>query len=489
MGLLPITCGTSQLVPAFLGISLGLLVVTDLYLGNILGAYFASARFIKVIPFGVFMLVCSLAITLYFLIKNINKAVETREVLFIILLIIGLQSVGLFPGRIDGSDLFLIFFIVFWLISVFATEKYNIVGSPLNLLNLVLLLFTILSAINAGPWFMIKMAPLLKAMLTSFLIIDIVRRKEWVIFFIKALVVITTFSAIIGIFQEILFLYNGTILAQYNTKYLNLMLQSTPFGTFLRVPAFTSMHLYLANYLVLCLLIGFNSLLYFRTIMNHKEKLLVSIAMVLMISALILTFSKTNMLALAVGVLLSLFLRWGSRLIQLLTALALPVLLAYLAGVWDIFFKYAISSKTLREIASRSQLMRDGIEGFLYKHPFIGVGPGRGAKYTGHVMAWPTHNAFILAADEVGIFGLLAFCSIFIYGFLRIIVTIPSIKDPKEKTILKILLVGLAAYVVNIQFQPDFLSYYNWIYIGLIESSVIVFKKSSRVQLTKSPPC
>lgn len=489
MRLLPISCGASQVIPFLVGISIGFLVATDFYLGNILASYFNSGGFIEVIPFGVFMLVFSLAITLCILVINMNKAVEKREILFIILLIIGLQSVGLFPGRIDGSDLFFVFFIAFWLISVFTTKRYGIIGSPLSFLNLVLLLFAILSAINGGLSVIIKTAPLLKAILTSFLIVDIVRRKEWVIFFIKTLVVVTTFSAIIGILQEILFLYNGTVLAQYDTKYFNLMLEHTPFGTFLRVPAFSSMHLYLANYLVLSLLIGFNYFLYFKTIMNRKEKFLLSIAMVLMISALILTFSKTNMLGLAVGVLLSLFLRWGSRSIQLLTALALPILLTYLAGVWDIFFKYAISSNALGEIGARSQLIRDGIEGFLYRHPFIGVGVGRGGIYTGNVMGWATHNAFILAADEVGIFGLLTFYSIFIYGFLRIIVTIPSIKNPKEKAILKILLAGLAAYVVNIQFQPDFLSYYTWIYIGFIESTVIVFTKPTRVQLTNSYSC
>ncbi len=47
------------------------------------------------------------------------------------------------------------------------------------------------------------------------------------------------------------------------------------------------------------------------------------------------------------------------------------------------------------------------------------------------------------------------------------------------------LFAGLAGYLVNIQFQPDFLSYYTWLYIGFVECTVIVLRKEARKPTSK----
>jgi len=413
---------------------------------------------------------------------NKSEYMERREIIFISFLIVSFQMIGIFPGRLDISDLFFVTIVPLWLILIFTRKNYQIVGSSLNYLNLALLSIGILSVINGGLASINTMLSLIKAMLFSFLIIDIVRRKECVVYFMKTLIVVTTFSAIVGILQEIIFLKTGVIFAAYDKRNIGLILEQTSMGTFLRVPAFTKMHLFLANYLVLSLLIVFNAFLYLWNSLKGKDKKWLTISMVITGIALILTFSKTNFIGLGVGILFSVLIKWPPYFIHISLLLLLFMVFAYLGGFVHIFYESIISEmQLLGDTGLRLELMRGGIEGFFNKYPFIGAGLGQGKKYTQDAIGWGAHNAFVLAADDVGIFGLLIFCSIFLYGALRLIFAIFIARDPEEKAILKTLLVGLIALLINIQFQPDFLSYYNWIYIGFVESAVIVIRKRSKM--------
>ena len=471
------------LVPILTGLSIGFLTISNFYIGNILTSHLDIKS--SIIPYLFSFFIISMLIMGCILAININGAIQKKEILFIVLLIFGFQYTGIIPGKINTSDVFFVIIIPIWLATLFTTIRYKVTWSLLNFLNLAMLACCVLSLINGRTTSMIKMLPLSKAILFSFLIIEMVRETKWIAFYLKTLVVITTISAIIGIFQEILFINSGIILAFYESSTMNLILEPTSLGTFLRVPAFTSMHLYLANYLVISLLIGFNAFLHFNTYLSRKEKVALSIALVLMGVALILTFSKTSILGLFVGIMISIFLKWPSRAIHFFMLLALLMVIAYVSGFWQAFYKDIISQMELMgDIGNRLKLMKGGIEGFLNKYPFIGAGLGQGKKYTQNAIGWPVHNAFVLAADEAGIVGLLIFCSIFLYGFYRLISTLPIIKEPKKNAILKILLAGLVALLVNIQFQPDFLSYYNWIYIGFVETTVIVFRKENLLERT-----
>lgn len=471
----------TYLIPAILGIGIGALIISNFYIVNFLSSFSDYGRFLRVVPLEISFIFFLAVIASGVMVANIHRIdfiIRNREKVFSLLLLIGLHTSGLLPGKLDSSDILFGLFVILWLIYAFTSKGYKIVSSPFHYLNFALFFFAVLSAVNGGIFTAINMMPLVKAIVTAFLIIDLLRRKELIIFFIKALLVVTTGSAIIAIMQEIVFLSTGTILAWYDTKFLVLLLESTDFGTFLRVPAFTSLHLFLANYLVISLLVGFNSLLYFRRTLGRGEKVFLIASMVCMTIALVLTFSKTNMLGLSIGILISVYMRWPTRLIHLLTLMLFILATTYIAGWWDLFYEYLLSNMELQgDIGQRIDLMRKGIEGFIDKHPFIGAGVGRGKDYTFNIWGWGVHNAFIGAADDVGIMGFLLFSSLFLYVLLRLIKGILLIKDSTERAVLKILLAGLIAYFVNIQFQPDFLSYYNWIYLGFVESAVIVFLK------------
>ena len=474
------------ILPAMIGLFIGFLIVSENYIIKILASFTPDVHSLRLFPFEVPLIICLLGTVIFVFVLNINRInmllIEKREKVFIILLIAGLHLVGIIPGKIDTSDLVFGALIVWWLVTVFVNKGYKISGAPLHFLNIAMLITAILSMTHGGVGVIFSMLPLIKAIVSSFFITDIVRRKEWTVYFIKTLLVITALSALIGIFQEMVFLARGTILFTVDPKFLGLILEPTPFGTFLRVPAYTGMHLYLANYLVISLLIGLNAFLYLKDDLTRKEKLFLKVAMMLMSVALILTFSKTNMAGLAAGVALSVLIKWPQRLIHFVMVLLLVVVGTYYTpGLWDKVHNQVVSNLELKgDIGLRVNLMKRGIEGVYYKYPFLGAGVGRGKDYTQDVL-WGTHNAFILAADDVGIIGFLVFLSLFVYAFMRMISTIPMTKKPDEKAILIALLSGFIAYVINIQFQPDFLSYYNWILIGFIESTVIVFRRNVMV--------
>jgi hypothetical protein len=471
------------ILPAMIGLFIGLLMASENHIIKILASFTPDVHSLRLFPFEVPLIICLLGTVIFVFVLNINRInmllIEKREKVFIILLMAGLHTSGLLPGKMDTSDLLFGAFTVWWLVNAFVNKSYRIVSGPLNFLNLALFTCAILSMINGGLSVLFRMLPMIKAMVICFFIIDIIRKKEWVVFFIKTLLVVTTISAITGIVQEIIFLLNGTIAFSVDPKLLKFLFEPTPFGTFLRVPAYTGMHLFLANYIVISLLLGLNAFLYLRDRLTQREKLFLKVAMMIMSVALILTFSKTNMLGLTTGFTLSILIKWPQKVIHFSMILLLVVVGSYyVPGLWDKVYNHIVSDIEIGgDIGLRVQLMRRGVEGFLYRYPLLGAGVGRGTEYTQDAFGWGTHNAFILAADDVGIFGFFVFLSLFVYAFIRIITTIPVTKNLDEKTILKALLAGFIAYTVNIQFQPDFLSYYTWIFLGLMEGATGLFRK------------
>jgi len=473
-------------IPLVIGIGIGSLLMSESLIVKFLSTLTTDVHGMRSFPFEVPLIIFLSVIVISVFILNINRInrllIEKQQKVFIILLIAGLHLVGIIPGPIDTSDLIFGALTIWWLVTVFVTKEYKITGSPLHFFNIAMLMTAILSMINGGLGVVFSMLPLVKAIVFSFFITDIVRRKKWTVYFIKTLFVMTAISALIGIFQEVVFLVKGTILFTVDPKFLKLILESTPFGTFLRVPAYTGMHLFLANYLVISLLIGLNAFFYLKDYLTGREKLFLKIAMMLMSVALILTFSKTNMIGLAAGVTLSVLIKWPQRVIHFVMVLPLAVVGSYYyPRLWDKVYNHIASDLELTgDIGLRVELIKRGVEGFIYKYPLLGAGVGRGKAYTQDAMDWGVHNAFVRAADDVGVYGFLVFLSLFVYAFMRVISAIPMTKKPDEKAILIALLSGLMAYFINIQFQPDFPSYYTWILIGFIESTVIVLNKGAQ---------
>ncbi|OHA48719.1 MAG: hypothetical protein A2806_01170 [Candidatus Terrybacteria bacterium RIFCSPHIGHO2_01_FULL_48_17] len=156
-------------------------------------------------------------------------------------------------------------------------------------------------------------------------------------------------------------------------------------------------------------------------------------AMILMVAAIILSFSRGGYAAVLVGFFVFAVLRWRNfsghmRAMVFSVALLLFVLFLFIAPFRDRF----AASFDVNEgsFAARLLLWQDTTTIF-FKHPLLGVGLGGLAATLGPQLAFriPTnaHNTYLEMASELGIFGLMFWVGMLYAAFLAFV---------KQKTLL-----------------------------------------------------
>jgi len=315
----------------------------------------------------------------------------------------------------------------------------------------------------------------IKALLSFFLLVNIVRDRKLAIFALKAFLIIMTLSAIAGILQELLYkTTNIAFVGLIQKGREEYMWKDNSFGHFLRVPAFSGWYIVFSGYLLISIIVSLNLRLY-SIIKDKKHKCLVDIAILLMSVALLFTFSNSAFLSLGLLVGVSILIRWRRHIIHILAVSILVMTIGMV--VLDHFHKTKGFTEDVKahlintELAIRIELLREGISGFSHRHPFIGIGLSRGVKYTSDPVGWPVHNNFVLVADEIGMLGVFVYYSFFIALIGSVSFTILSLKDKTDKNILLSLLLGLITYMVNLQAQPAFIESFLFIYLGLLEAT------------------
>lgn len=430
-------------------------------------------QILEKIPFKYIFLFWFL-IMFVFIIKRILKTgitvwlIENKEKIFITLLIISSQFIALTGGKLEISDFTALSILFLWCIYTIADKEYKIIWTPLYISLLFFFLSILLSVVNGGQMSFFKLPAVLKSITVFFLMINMIRNREITLFSLKIFISITTLSAIIGIFQEIIYFYTGIeIVGVINEDAKRFMWETTSYGTLMRIPAFTSWYTILANYLSIALIIGINIILY--PILKKKEKIFLYIAMILMSIALYLTFSYSSILIVLSAFFISIMIRWPSLRIYLPVFLGL-ILLGFFSGFIPDFLSEPKKYFITEDLAIRIELLRDGITGFLNRHPLIGNGIGTGHRYTSNVDLWPVHNNFILIADELGLFGLFAYCIFFSIFIFRQAITILKLKNIKDKAVSLSLFLAFIAYLINLQVQAQHIDFFIFLYMGLTEA-------------------
>jgi len=298
----------------------------------------------------------------------------------------------------------------------------------------------------------------------------LIRDRETAIFSLKVYLLLATFSALIGILQEIIYFSSGIVLVWFIPEHNRIYLwQSTFLGQLLRVPAFTGWYLNLDYLLSTALVIVANLMLY-SVFKGKKVRLILLTALFLMLIGLILTFSTGSMLVVIFAVIISIFIRWRSLTIYFITIILIGLLVAYSSGFLTNFVEEPKKYIITEDIAIRIELLRDGIAGFFNRHPILGNGIGRGAKYTSNVDYWAVHNNIVLVADELGLLGLFAYAALYFAAISRQVVSIVKLKNEKDKAVLRSLLISLIALMAILQFQSLYLNIFLFMYLGFVEA-------------------
>jgi O-antigen ligase len=202
--------------------------------------------------------------------------------------------------------------------------------------------------------------------------------------------------------------------------------------------------------------------------------------------ALLLTFSKDGLLSLFIGLTFSIFLRWKKFILHGFACALIAGITLYLMGFLDDILKAISTDYHWGEYRIRLQLAREGILGFLNRHPFIGVGVSHIFRYTSHYLHWAPHNAFIEAAGAVGISGLFFYIVLLGYTFYNLIKVTLIAKSLEDIWISRGLFSGFIAYLVTIQFHPFFYERFTWLYMGIVNAYLMLIKKEKK---RASMPC
>lgn len=393
----------------------------------------------------------------------------------ILLIIISMQSaLGL---RIDMSDFVVYLVLLYILVRSFIDLKYKFYLAN-KFLIIPLLFFTILSVTNGGIHSVFHLISTIKALIGFLVIAMLVRDDADIRYTLKCFIITTTMSALIGIGQEIVYLTTKrTLVGFISARQLRLFFNETPLGFMLRVPALTGSYILLANYLVIAMIALF-CLLSFGLIKRNNFK--VYMAFLSMFIALMLTFSRSSEIALIIGILLCFSLKWRHYIIHFIVILLLAILVSIIIGLTDKIAESFIKEKCLLgDLGVRLQLLREGMSGFVLRHPYIGTGIGKANKYTPNVHSWPVHNNFVRIVDEIGIFGFIVYVIIFLRMFLKtMLMLILAEKENKENRDVLIILTGIIFVLTfNLQFHPTTIDYYIFATIAFIEGILIVEAK------------
>jgi len=474
-------------IPLIVGCGLGILIVLDPFLSNIMANWIditvAGINIFKLYPYELSSLILLAVFLLPFVKQMLENIFINIERIFIIIFFIGTYIVSLTKiSRFDLSELVIILFSMLLLLK-FMVENNRFKVPPIVILNFIFFASLYLSSMNAGVMSILdNFLTSVKFTLLTFLISNFIHDRNLLGLSLKVVVVLTVISSLIGIVQEIIYITLGIpIVGFVDAKDIKLyMFEVTSFGTFLRVPAFFGTYKPFTLFLVMAILIIFNYLLYQKP-SGLKKNITLIFSILLMFTALILTFTKDGLLSLFVGVIFSIILRKPPFIFYVIICFLIGAAL-YLSGFLDDLQK-EISSEFYRgEYRIRLQLAREGILGFMHKHPWIGVGLRNTREYTGHFYGWPAHNPFILAADAFGIVGLLLYVILLGFSLLNLIKVNLIAEKTSDKWIARALLSAFIAILTLIQFTTLFLERFMWMYMGIIQACTIVMVKNTRTR-------
>jgi len=469
----------------FIGIFLGLFVVLDPFITNIivckieLTIPILNKNIFKLYPYEISSFLFLIIIISIYIKKLAAYIFLNSEKAFLVLYLIGVQTIALTRvGRIDSSEIIVIVFLLLFAVKYMVVHK-KVTVTPFDLMNLLFTISVLLPTFNNGRLFdfLSTVLTVSKLLFIGFLLVTCIENKDNMIFFLKWFVIITGVSSVIAILQEIAYIVLGIpIVGFVDREALRLMIEPTSFGNFLRVPAFLGSYKAFTFFANTAALIIFNYFLY-KKLLSIKRRSILIISFLLILISIFLTFSKDAYLALFIGLVLSVLIWRPYFIFHLFFYGILSFIIIYLFDYIDDIQSIVYKEIHFGEYRVRLQLFREGVTGFLFNSPWFGVGVGESPRYTGHFYKWPVHNSLVQAADEVGIVGSSIYFVLLCYTFYNTIKVCFVAKDKSDKWISVGLLTGFITFITAIQFHPFFPEKFTWLYMGAVQAYVLVTLK------------
>lgn len=459
----------TPMVALLLGILAAAIVTFDPYLVNILPSGRAN-NVLKLYPYEFTSLLFLFILLLFISLKFFFQIRKTFEKSFIFIFLFSYHMVNLTRiSVLEITDIVVAIFTFLFFIKVFMEGDLPI-DKTLIMLSVALIFSILPSSINSRPF--IFFASWIKAckmvLICLLLSACIYMKKNNIKYFVKWFIVLAVISSFIAIIQQAIllsthYLFVGTLEPSQTKQNYEL----TSIGLFYRFSGFVAGYKVFSNILILALMLIWNLFLYEKTLTNKKKALLI-VSSALMIIALIFTFSKDALLVFSLGVIFSLLLKRPYLLLHLLAIFLFLFAVCIVTGILEDIYRALATEFEIGEFRMRKQFLREGLYGFVYKHPWIGVGIEQSKLYTAHFYRWPPHNGFLVALDEAGILGLLVFLLILGYTLHKTILLSKMEHGLPYKWIVRGFFAGFVCFIITINFHPTYMDNMIWIYVGVI---------------------
>lgn len=400
---------------------------------------------------------------------------------FPLLFLVCYQFTALEAGPVDPTDVLVSVFVVLFLVGLFVNRDERFVSTPFNMLHIAIVICIAISLVATfkPTGFMRSLKPFV----LFFLLVNFLPRDEVIPRFLRWLVVLAMLSAAFALLQEAAWLGAATILSPLTQGNLEMMME-TVFGlTTFRVPALMTGYRPLALYLGIALMLAVSALLW-----RNEARLLprrwLLFAICLIVPALVLTLAKDILIGTALGLVLLLMLYRPTRFVPLVSGTALAGVLALAVAIavvpGNIDTAMDLTRTVPKEEVERIRLDRDSIEGFLHG-PYMWTGRGifSGGRYTAHTRRWPAHNAFILAAAEIGVVGVTVLLLIYGLAIARLIALNVTVRRGPHLPIVRALTASMVIVFVGAQFEADFLEMFVWTVFATIEAMWLLVRRES----------
>lgn len=420
------------------------------------------------VPYVLSPLFITLMLILTILVLNGKKWFEKQYEIYVLLIFIPTQFVGVNIANIEATKFGLLSVLYLWLLDSFANRRPVRLFMPNLLIWIGILCFAIASILNGLVGSIVSMYALLAKMLMFLLVVNVLRNYDLLQLALKTLVYLAIFSAVMALLQEAIFYFMG-IPISFNDNASKEWYKGTPFGIFIRASAFHPTAQNLAH----SLLLATTLILFGEYSLRFK-----TVAIALTSTAMFFTFSGNALIILVCVLALTPIIKAPNKLFHYLAITLLILLVCYEIGALNWIYQKFILPIAGKSSEDRVSLLQLGID-ILLRHPFIGIG----LHNFGRVSPQPVHNAYFQLATEIGVIAGLLLIALLLLIMIRLIMAGLQQTDPARKNTLKGVALGFGALTTHFMFEPFIDSMVSWSYIGLAEATAMVLLVTGQKKL------
>ena len=412
-------------------------------------------------PFRITPLVVATSMALFFLVRRFAwDPVAT----YLFALFAAAQANGLRLGPIDVFDVVLLLGVLVSFAAVVGHQNQPLQLPPVVLAGFLMLGFALPHLIVEPPVrFLVGSIGLLRGVLISLLIVNLLADERRIEIALKALLVVGGISATIAIaqfFASYIFGVNVTLLDPPESAF-----KPTPIGMVMRASGLCITAQHLSGFLATALPFAM-----WRATHTWRWQDLALVGLIAV--AIVLTWNFSAIIAMAALCAVFPMIRWPTHFIQLLLLYFLVALVVYLSGLGEWAWAHLIldpgTAKGTSQRATLNLLAIDKLD----RSMWVGTGPQAFAEFSGNFWHRPVHNAYLQAMTELGLLGALTLIGLVLY--LLAALARASCEGNSQNTLLRPALLALVVNAALMMSEPMYDHSNLWLFLGVFQALLLV---------------